>query len=91
MRHFFCTTLYRVYLLQARGQELSNHFSEIKHNLEEISIDLANHVDNEEARQLEVLIDRFSSAAPSPIRVAIQSKKFGLSFDVKTHLSFFLD
>ena len=61
---------------------MSNHFSEIKYNLEVLSIHLANHLDSEEARQLEVLIGRFSSAAPSPIRVAIQSKN-GLEFSLE--------
>ena len=59
-------------MLQAKGQEMSNHFSEIKYNLEVLSIDLANHLDSEEARQLEVLIGRFSSEAASPIRDQIQ-------------------
>ena len=54
------------------GQELSNHFSDIKYNLEAISIDVANQLDNEEARQLEVLIGCFSGVALSPIRGRIQ-------------------
>ena len=60
-------SIYRVYLMQAMGQELCNHFSAITENLEDLSINFAKRVEDKEVRQLEVLIARFS-APSSPIR-----------------------
>ena len=58
---------YREYLLQAKGQELCDHFSAIKENLEDFSIYFTNKLDEEEMRRLDILISRFSSR-DSPIR-----------------------
>lgn len=60
-------SIYRVYLMQDKGQKLCDHFSAIKENLEDISMHFANKLEDEEARQLDVLISRFSSTDP-PIR-----------------------
>ena len=63
-------SIYRVYLMQANGQKLCDHFSAIKENLEDFSMHFSNKLEDEEARRLDVLISRFSSAdsADSPIR-----------------------
>ena len=63
-------SIYRVYLLQNKGQELCDHFSAIKENLEDFSMHFASKMEEEEARRLDILISRFSSADgdQAPIR-----------------------
>lgn len=58
--------IYKIYMMQAKGQVLCNHFASIKDNLENMSLIFARHLDFEEERKLRVLISRFST--PSPIR-----------------------
>ena len=57
----------RIYILQARGQHLSNKYARIRQNLENILITFADKLERKEERQLEVLISHFS-ATTSPIR-----------------------
>ena len=57
----------RIYILQARGQRLSNKYARIRQNLENILITFADKLERKEERQLEVLISHFS-ATTSPIR-----------------------
>ena len=72
---FFCTfsfvlallSIVRMYILQAKGQHLSNKHARIRQNLESISIRFAGKLERKEERQLEVLISHFS-ATTSPIR-----------------------
>ena len=57
----------RIYILQAKGQCLSNKYARIRQNLEHISINFADKLERKEEKQLEVLISHFS-APSSPVR-----------------------
>ena len=59
--------IYKIYMMQAKGQVLCNHFASIKDNLENISLVFARNLDFEDERKLRVLISRFSTTS-SPIR-----------------------
>ena len=59
--------VYKIYMMQAKGQVLCNHFASIKDNLENMSLVFARNLDFEEERKLRVLISRFSTNS-SPIR-----------------------
>ena len=58
----------RIYILQAKGQCLSNKYARIRQNLEHISINFADKLERKEERQLEVLISHFSAPCSSPVR-----------------------
>ena len=57
----------RIYILQAKGQDLCNRYARIRQNLEVTSISFAEKLELKEQRQLEVLISHFS-ATSSPVR-----------------------
>ena len=63
-------SLYQLYIMQAKGQELCDHFSGIRENLEAASIELSRSADHhpERERRLQVLIARFSATTNSPVR-----------------------
>ena len=57
----------RIYILQAKGQDLCNKYARIRRNLEMTSISFAGKLELKEQRQLEVLISHFSTTS-SPVR-----------------------
>ena len=57
----------RIYMFQAKGQDLCDKYARIRSSLESASISFAEKLDLKEQRQLEVLISHFS-AASAPIR-----------------------
>ena len=59
--------IYKIFMMQAKGQALCCHFAAIKDNLEGILMVFAKQLDSEEEKKLEVLISRFSTKS-SPIR-----------------------
>ena len=59
--------IYKIYMMQAKGQVICNHFASIRDNLENMSLVFAKHLDLEAERKLRILISRFS-ANSSPIR-----------------------
>ena len=63
----FLLMIYKLYMMQSKGQVLCNHFAAIKDDLEGMSIIFARYLGLEDEKRLGVLISRFS-AASSPIR-----------------------
>ena len=57
----------RIYILQAKGQEICNRYAKIRQHLQITSITFAGKLEFKEQRRLEVLISHFS-ATPSPVR-----------------------
>ena len=57
----------RIYILQAKGQDLCNKYARIRQNLEMTSISFAGKLELKEQRQLKFLISHFS-ATSSPVR-----------------------
>ena len=63
----FLLMIYKIYMMQSKGQVLCNHFAAIKVTLESMSIIFARHLGLEDEKRLALLISRFS-ATSSPIR-----------------------
>ena len=59
--------IYKIFMMQAKGQAFCCHFAAIKENLESILMVFARQLDSEEEKKLEILISRFSTKS-SPIR-----------------------